>query len=37
MAVNLQQIQTQQERAILKAFMSSVQSVKDQAVIAEIV
>lgn len=37
MAVNLNQIQTQQERAILKAFMSSVQSVKDQAVISEIV
>ena len=36
MAINLNQIQTQQERAILKAFMTSVQSVKDQAVIAEI-
>ena len=36
MAVNLQQIATQQERAILRAFAESIQSVKDQAVISEI-
>ena len=36
MAVNLQQIATTQERAVLRAFAESIQSVKDQAVIAEI-
>ncbi len=34
---NLPQISTQQERAVLKAFRQTIQSVKDQAVIQEIV
>lgn len=37
MAVNLTQIAAQQERAVLRAFREAVQSVKDQAVIQEIV
>lgn len=37
MAVNLQQITAAQERAVLRAFRDAVQSVKDQAVIQEIV
>ena len=35
-APNLTTIKTQQERAIYKAFMSSIKSIKDQAIIAEI-
>lgn len=37
MAVNLPQISTSQERAVLRAFREAVQSIKDQAVIQEIV
>lgn len=37
MAVNLQQIATTNERAVLRAFREAIQSVKDQAVIQEIV
>lgn len=37
MAVNLPQISTQAERAVLRAFREAIQSVKDQAVIQEIV
>lgn len=37
MAVNLSQITTTQERAVLRAFREAVQSVKDQAIIQEIV
>jgi hypothetical protein len=37
MAVNLAQIQTQQERAVLRAFRDVIQSITDQAVIQEII
>lgn len=36
MAINLQQIANKQERSVFRAFMETVQSVKDQAVISEI-